>query len=352
MKHKPQSLTFRTVSLIAAVIAATAVLPCTMRLMAALQDDTPASSADASEKTPASVESSLTPKEVLDGVRDTLDKLDSLTCDLYQSIILSGQRTYAVGRYIQASGNRLHLDYKLYPSRPVSADDPIAFGINGNPEETAKLKASGSLTQVSDGSVLLTLWLNGPTQRLTRRNIRDILEAVEDEPNYEKSQVLQDLGAGGMQTLVARLQSGMEFSKVREQEIGGTRYLILGGRWTTTALKDYFGLEDENALLPPNIPDFVRVYVDADAMLPRRIQYLKKHPDAQDKRVRPMVTLDFRNVALNEAIPDDVFTFEAPTGVTEEDLTKQVIEGIKQIANPKKEAENPEASSDSKTNAE
>ena len=36
--------------------------------------------------------------------------------------------------------------------------------------------ARGELTQVSDGTVLFTLWKNGTNVRLTRRNLRDVMD--------------------------------------------------------------------------------------------------------------------------------------------------------------------------------
>lgn len=43
-----------------------------------------------------------------------------------------------------------------------------------------------------------------------------------------------------------------------------------------------------------------------------------------------MVTLDLRNVVLNETLPEDTFVFTTPDGVKEEDITEQTIQAIQQ----------------------
>ena len=42
------------------------------------------------------------------------------------------------------------------------------------------------------------------------------------------------------------------------------------------------------------------------------------------------MTLDLRNVVLNETLPEDTFAFTTPDGVKEEDITEQTIQLIQQ----------------------
>ena len=133
----------------------------------------------------------------------------------------------------------------------------------------------------------------------------------------------------------------MAFGAVQEQEVGNTKLLVLTGRWSAKTLKELFGVEDPTkAVLPEYIPEYVRIYVDASAMLPRRIQYLKKHPNPEQKSIRPLTTLDLRNINLQADLPDDTFVFPRPKDkdVKEVDLTSQVIESIRKMAADKKEA--------------
>lgn len=273
--------------------------------------------------------------QVLDGVNKTLDGMGSLSCQIQQTVLMSGRRLQAAGRYFHASGNRLRLEYRMFPIRATKASDKDAMEIGAEPEDTDKLKVTGSLTQVSDGSVLWTYWVNANQKQLTRRNIREIIEAADAEPNYSSASSLMDLGVGGMQTLMSQLQTGMEFGGVLEQDTKAGMKLVLTGRWNAKTRTEFFKLPDDpNAQLPDYIPDYVRVYVSADTMLPARIQYLKKYPNPEVKKVQPLATLDFRNFVANPNLPAETFEFKRPEGedITEVDLTGQVIDNIKKIA--------------------
>ncbi len=232
------------------------------------------------------------------------------------------------------SGNRIRLEFQIYPIRGLRRTDEATLKLDGEPEDTGKQQPTGELTQVSDGNALWSYWKNGDSARLTRRNIQEILKVAAEAENFEAGQMLEDLGAGGVQSLIARLQVGMEFGKVHEQSIGDLRLLVITGRWTAESLAQYFQVNDPDAPRPNWMPEYIRVYVDADAMLPRRIQYLKKHPNPELKQVRPLITLDFRGMTVSDTVDDSQFHFEAPEGQLELDLTEPTIEAIQKAANP------------------
>lgn len=332
MKHKPHNLTIRLVAGFAAILAVlTGFWWRSDRVFA--QDESSATAPAAAEPGPT-VREDLNATDVLATVRDKLDTIESLQCELYETVVLSDQRFYASGLYSQASGNRVRLEFRIFPIRGVRNVDAENLAIDGSPEDVGKQKPTGEFTQVSDGGVLWTLWKNGDDKRLTRRNIREILEAAAEEEDFSSAQMLEDLGTGGLQALIARLQTGMEFGTVREQAVGETRLLLLSGRWTEKARQDYFKVTNPEQPMPEWLPDYVRLYVDADALLPRRIEYLKKHPNPAEKLVRPLITLDFRKMSINDTLPEDWFVFSAPEGLAEDDLTQQTIRSIKQAANP------------------
>ena len=331
MKHKPHNFTFRLVACFAAILAGTAPFWLHHR-QATAQEETP--SADtAALVSSTTIRDDLNSEDLLASVREKLDAIESLQCEIYETVHLSDQRFYATGTYSQASGNRVRLEYQIFPIRGVRSDDAEHLAIGGPPEDTGKQKPTAEFSQISDGGVLWTLWKNGDKTRLTRRSIREILEAADQAKDFESAQILEDLGTGGLQTLIARLQTGMEFSKVREQTVGDTRLLLLSGRWTDDAREQYFKITDPKAAMPEWLPDYVRLFVDAEALLPRRIEYLKKHPNPEQKLVRPLIKLDFRKMSINEVLPEDWFVFTAPEGLPEEDLTLVTVEQIKKMAN-------------------
>ena len=343
MKHKPQSLT-SWVTLVALAIPAVVATFSSLSPVS-LFAQPPQGSADSALNT-----SSLSSAQVFDGVNAKLAGLNSLSCELNQTVDMAGKRFQAVGKYMQATGNRMRLEYRIFPVRATQASDRAASAIDSEPLDTSDIKVTGSLTQVSDGSVLWSYWVNGDQKKLTRRNIQEIVDAAGQVPNYSTAKSLQDLGVGGLLALMSNLQAGMEFGAVREQMVGNAKLLILSGRWTLKSRKDIFQLpDDSDAPLPEYVPDYVRVYVDAEGMLPRRVQYLKRHPNPELKQIRPLVTLDFRAFKANVDVLDQTFEFVRPDDETipEADLTSQVIENIKAAAQETAEPASVSESADS-----
>jgi outer membrane lipoprotein-sorting protein len=329
MKYKPQSLT-SSLTLCAVAISAVAAAVSTFGPSVFAQNQDPPKNA-----APIQTKSDLNAADVFSKVSEKLDSVESLSCEIFQTVMLSGQRFHAAGRYVHATGNQMRLEYRIVPVRALRASDAGSIALDGEPEETPEDSITGSLQQICDGSVLWSLWINGDQKELTRRNIREIVDAVGELPNFSAARSLQALGVGGLQTLVSQIQAGMEFGTVMEQQSGNSRLLVLSGRWTAQARKDYFGVADDSAaVLPEYVPDYVRIYFDADVLLPRRIEYLKKHPDPEQKQIRPVVVLDFRRIEINSGISDETFQFKHPAGdpIPEVDLTAQVIDSIKQIA--------------------
>ncbi len=331
MKHNPHIFPFR---LFVCTAAGTAAL---MTALGALFSLGALSSASAQEESSTSASSprilpDVQAETVLTEVRNRLDGIPFLSCRLSETVHLSNLRFYARGHYSQANGNRVRLDFEIYPVRHVRKSDQALLALDGPEEDTGRQKPTGSLQQVSNGRTLWTLWQNGDSRRLTRRSIRQILAAADEAESFDVQQMLEDLGVGGLQALLARLQVGMEFGRVREQTVGDTRLLVLTGRWTAESLKDYFRVEKAGTALPGWVPDYVRIYVDADARLPRRIQYLKQHPNPKLSQVRPLVTLDFRSISIRSEADDSVFEFQAPDGLPELDVTEKTIEAIRKAA--------------------
>lgn len=340
MKHKPQTFTTFTTLTALALSAFAIVFGCLTPISVfAQQDDAPA--ADSQPAGSKLKKSDRRASEVFDAVKTKLDGFDSFSCQIYQNFLMTGHRLHAAGRYYHASGNRFRLEYRIFPIRATKAADKEQLQLDGEPEDTSKLIVTGSLTQVSDGSVLWSYWVNADQKQLTRRNIGEIIAAADEAPNYSSASSLSDLGVGGMQTLLSQIQTGMDFGQVQELQASSGKMLVLTGRWNTKTLKEVFKLPDDpNAQLSEFVPDYVRIYVSEKAMLPVRIQYLKKHPNPEVKQVQPLATLDFRNVKFNSKIPDETFVFKRPDDqkITEVDLTNQVIEGIKQSGAAEEEA--------------
>ncbi len=273
--------------------------------------------------------------EILNQARTRLEGLDSLECDLQQTAMIGGMKILATGRYTEASGNRVHLLFRMYPMATAKAEDLKAAALDAPPAELKPDDNSSELLQVSDGTVVFTSWKNGDTQRVTRRNLRDIQTAAASASGFESGSVAMDLGVGGLRSLISRLQSSMVFAPVRRVTAGDRTLLEVTGRWSDRVRRELFGLP-ENTFVDarPWVPEYCRVYVDQETMLLRRIQYLKHSPNPADKLARPLLTLDLRNLKLNGPVDDALFRFTPPENTPVEDQTDAVIQAIR---NPKSE---------------
>ena len=344
MNYKPQTLTHAS-QLAACLLSLTVVLAASPIVAAVLADESQQAVSTAASPQ-VSQEDLPDAATLVTEVRGKLDGLDSLSCDLHETILVSGMKFSAAGRYLQASGNRFRLEFRIMPAVGASNQNSQPVALDGEISEDAVVDAKGSLTQVSNGSILYTYWLNGTDTRVTRRNISEILKVASETAAYDSTRAVQDLGLGGLKTLFARFQNTMEFSQVRREVVGSTQFLVVNGRWNTRIRKELFQMPDDAEVIPQEfIPEYVRLYVDEQTRLPRRIQYLKRSLDPAQKLVRPIVTLDLRQIVLNEQLGDEAFQFESPEGVVEEDITEQTLQEIRQSATPQGAAQ-PDGSAD------
>jgi hypothetical protein len=351
MNHKPQSLPrFTTLAAMAGFALGAACLTglipaspadeaqppaATATPDAPAADQTPA--ADVPQDTPAEAAASGLPAadEILTQLRAKLDGLSSLKCDLHQTSLLAGMKLTASGKYTEASGNRVSLQYVIFPMVAEKSDDAKALALNAEPVAEDETKNRGVLLQISDGTILSTSWKNGENVRITRRNVKDILAAAQATTTYDPKNAAMDLGVGGLRGLISRLQTTMEFAPVKLIKAGDRDVYEVTGRWSEKIRKEVFKVPENTIIDPrPQVPEYVRVFVDVQTMLPRRIQFLKRSMNPTEKMVRPMITLDLRNVVLNEAIPDETFIFKAPENTPEEDQTEQIIQMIQQSLQP------------------
>lgn len=357
MNHKPQS--FTTLPGLTLIVAAAALLSVVGWQKTASSADEKTASPDAAafdEKTatptadaaktspdeaatpdPATAAAAATtaglpdPKALLEQVRSKLQELDSLKCDLHETVMMSGMSFNAAGTYAEASGNRVHVEFRIFPSQPSVQNDVKQLALDAELVVAAAETSRGELTQVSDGTVLFTHWKNGATVSVTRRNLRDIMDAASKVAGYDTDHVAMDLGVGGLRGLISRIQSLMVFAPVQTKKVGEAEFYVVRGRWNAKTRKELFQLPDDAVVDPrPHIPEYVVFYIDAKTSLPRRIEYRKRAPDPAQKFDRSMVTLDLRNMVINETLPDEMFVFKTPEGMKETDITEQTIQVIQQ----------------------
>ena len=263
--------------------------------------------ADPQEKSPVA-EPKQEPGEVLERARENLIGLKSVRATILETVSIGNRRFKATGDYLQGTDMRLRLQYTVN-----------AGG------------AEGSLLEVCDGTILWSQQTIGDQTKLTRRDVRQILNAAASGGNVAENILIAELGLGGLPALLASLERSMTFDQADHQEVDGISFVIIGGTWNNEYRQRFQSSPASSSdRLPDLVPDGVRIYFDAETLFPRRIQYLKTRTDTELEH--PLVTLDFTNVVLDAPVSESEFQFEPPDNVYAEDVTNKYIEKLKPSA--------------------
>ncbi len=254
---------------------------------------------------------SLEAKAVLDQVRQRLRSYGTIKAKLIETVAMGNRRFTVSGGYLQGANFKLRLDYQMK--------------IGGT---------EGSVLEVCDGQVLWTRHQIGTETRVTRRDVRQILQAAA-EGGFPDNFVNVELGFGGLPGLFASIEKSIQFDQLKEDTQDGRKVLIIEGGWRAEMLT-LWKANNPKAPLPDYVPTRIRLFLDGNSFCPRRILYLGRNTEGS---LRPMVSLDFSEIETNIAIPADKFKYSPPDGVFPEDQTQQFLEQIRNRRQPKKSGE-------------
>ena len=285
-------------------------------LAAVLPDD------KAEAEAPADASKTRSPATELKRARDQLLKCSSISANLVETVSVLEKGYKAEGRYLQRAlkPNNWHMRLELV----------VKIG-----------ESQGSLLEVCDGEVLWTRMeidlgrkrsvKEGKDITITRRNVAEIMSAARKIGDQKiETSLIASMGLGGLPGLIASIEENMKFSSIKEDTLREQPVLVIQGTWTDSyASKLRAGQQRQgggSSLLPVYVPDSVRLYFDRETGFPHRIEYRKKVPGRDVQR--PMVTLDFLDVALNQPINNSEFDYEPPAGTQPQELTKFFVDRL------------------------
>jgi len=301
------------------VLAAAAIAWClwspASRLAADPETSTPAAAADSpsepANETPAQASSSdsaagSNPAETLRIAREKLSGpgIRSIRARLVERVTIGDRSFKAEGTYLQGADFKIRLEFT------------VSIG-------SGKAKAEGSLLEVCDGTILWTRHAIGKQPRITRRDVRQILNAARS--NNAETILTVELGLGGLPALLASLEKSMVFTVQRDEQINGKQFTMIEGRWNDQYLERYRKISKSDHL-PDHIPDAVRIYLEPEVLFPRRIAYLKRAPKRDE--LRNMVELDLVDIVLNAPVDDHEFDFVPPDGAFTVDITNAYLQQL------------------------
>lgn len=295
----------------AMAVSSCALLLFTANWLTAAQDAaapaaTPSESATATpaEKTPSDNSDAASPVGLVTRAHRQLIDHKSVSAEIEQTVNFGRQRFQATGRYT-TSGTQLRLEFQVQ----------LADGVGG------------SLLEVCDGDVLWSYTKIMDSQRLTRRDIKQILNAAAASGASPDALLSAELALGGVPSLLAACQKHLNFDALkREADAAGRATTVVQGRWKQEFAKKW--QLNEQGDLPEYVPDQIRIVFAADTLFPQRFLFLKKSPGKAS--FRPLVDLRFTNVQLNGEVDDEQFRFVPPDGAVPENTTREYLELIRQ----------------------
>lgn len=234
----------------------------------------------------------------LQDAREKLLTYRSIQAKLTETVAMGDRRFRMSGTYTQGTDLKIRLEYEVQV---------------GNTQ--------GRLLEVCDGRRLWTHQTIGKEQRVTSRDVRQILDAAATPGRSQDELLTAELGLGGISGLLASVQSAVQFEKQWEQDFDGAPFVVIDGVWKDAQRAKFLGPNAKpDQPLPLVVPDQIRVYFQKDAMFPRRFMYLKRTGDGRS--LRPMVTIDFTDIRWNEDVAESLFKFTPPDNVERQDVTE------------------------------
>ena len=236
----------------------------------------------------------------LGSARDRLISYRSVKAGMVETVDLGLRRFRMKGSYLQGTDLKLRLEYDL---------------LVGNTE--------AHLVEVCDGQILWTHQKIGEEERVTRRNVRQILTAASSAGKTPQNLLTAELGLGGLPGLLAGIQKSVQFEKQWEQDVNEQTFVVIEGGWKKSYRSKFLGPDsDPKQPLPAFVPDQVRIYFEQESLFPRRILYMKR---SEDGTRRPMVTLDFVDVRWDVELAKDAFNYTSPKKIAPQDVTQAYI---------------------------
>ncbi len=194
--------------------------------------------------------------------------------------------------------------------------------------------ATGSLREICDGERLWSLTELPGSKRITRRDIRQILTAVETAKVRPERAASVDLALGGLPALLASIQRSMQFDALKEETIDDRTAIVVQGKWRPDWQQR---LQGPDGQFPPHLPERIRITFSSETQFPERLLYIKQLPvpakPAEGQKTaapkyKALLDLRFQNVVLDGPVDDREFEFTPPENLEPEDITRQYLDQL------------------------
>ncbi len=262
-------------------------------------------------------------EEALQVVRDSRTRLfdfQSVQADMTQRVALGDFHFQASGKYFAVEGFKSRIEYSVKLGEMEGDFLEVCDGQILHTRRQIRTKPSATKTPTP------------PQVELTRRDIQKIIREIQLYADKPEAYRAAEMGIGGLPAVLASLERTMIFDAIREEEEEGEPVLVVQGVWNPNEQNRILtGLGGLSSQIQEFLPDRVRISFSKATLFPRKFQYLKKLTE-EETSYRPILTVSFTNVILNEPIPAQRFSYIPPPGMEERDETAIFIEAIQKSA--------------------
>lgn len=245
---------------------------------------------------------------------------ETVQAEFTQRVALGDYRFQSHGRYISGEGFRSRIEYQ------------VQLG-----------ELEGLFLEVCDGQILHTRrqiqkQRKGPAEtaapqlELSRRDIQKILRETQQHLDKPEAVRAAEIGIGGLPAILASLERTMIFESLEQRENNGTPITIVQARWNAAEKgKLLTGMGGMASQMDQFFPDRVRLTFNSETLFPLEFQYLKKIT-GEVATYKPILTVAFQKVVLNQSVSPQQFSYIPPPGMEERDETAVYIQAIQQAA--------------------
>lgn len=243
---------------------------------------------------------------------DAIDAVQYVDAKIQQTIRISEQSITSKGVYKKAPGYkaRFELDVDLG-------------------------EATGKRLVVSDGSIGYWYRKVLEVEELQLIEIAKIIDLIEkkDLPQPNKRRVLAQLPIVQSGDMLRGYLGSVTFTKLSEKTIGEQekrKVVVVEGHWRKKAIDALTGRPGVADLesLGANLPQYVRLYIDAETSWPLKIELFRRDKEAEWK---PVFTLEFPSVVIGKKIPDSEFAWKPPEKLTATNVTNEWLSFLQNL---------------------
>ena len=267
--------------------------------------------------------------QILKAARDRLIGYKSVRAQILETVAIGPRKFKVVGSYLQGTDLKLRLDFKVKIGESEGSllevcDGQVLWTRHSISRRPTKSSKAGDDTKAKKSKKAVKV----PAEvRITRRDVRKILDQAAASSNVSGNMLVAELGLGGLPALLASLERTMTFESRKEEQVDNKAFTVIRGTWNARYTKQFIeGNPFQQQGIPLYIPDRVRVYFDRETLFPRRVLYEKKDPNRNI--YKPMVTLDFVKVEFDVSVNRKEFQFIPPDDVFANDVTNQYLQQL------------------------